>query len=188
MSGFVLASRSPRRRDLLAAVGLTPTIVASDVDETPHPDERPVGYGLRVACAKASACLAPEPVLAADTVVALDDEIFGKAPDAAAAVAMLRRLSGRRHQVHTAVALRPSLGAEVKTIVVTTQVSFRTLTSGEIERYVATKEPMDKAGAYGIQGRGGALVATVEGSYTNVVGLPVEETLALLAPLGIRPC
>ena len=188
MTQFVLASRSPRRRDLLAAVGLSPRIIASDVDETPRPDESPIPYGLRVATAKAEACPAAEPVLAADTVVALDDEIFGKAPDAEAAVAMLQRLSGQRHQVHTAVALRPSLTHAIEAIVVTTQVSFRMLSRSEIERYVASGEPMDKAGAYGIQGLGGALVSKVDGSYTNVVGLPVEETLALLAPLGVTPC
>ena len=188
MTGFVLASRSPRRRDLLAAVGLSPVIMASDVDETPRPNEAPIPYGKRVAAEKAAACSAAEPVLAADTVVALGDKIFGKAPDIAAAVRMLKELSGRQHQVHTAVALRPAGGGAIETIVVTTQVSFRTLSDSEIERYVATGEPMDKAGAYGIQGRGGALVSTVDGSYTNVVGLPVEETLALLAPLGVTPC
>ena len=188
MSGFVLASRSPRRRDLLASVGLTPTISASDVDETPVLGEDPMVYGRRVAKAKAAACPAAEPVLAADTVVAMAGEIFGKAANVSDAQAMLRRLSGREHQVHTAVALRSSPVAKIETIVVTTQVRFRALSDAEIERYVRTGEPMDKAGAYGIQGEGGALVASVHGSYTNVVGLPLEETLALLAPLGILPC
>ena len=169
-------------------MGLNPSIMASDIDETPRPDEGPVAYGLRVASAKADACPAEVPVLAADTVVALHDEIFGKAPSPEAARAMLQRLSGQTHQVHTAVALRPSCGADVQTTIVTTQVRFRTLSESEIARYVATEEPMDKAGAYGIQGRGGALVADVSGSYTNVVGLPLEQTLAMLAPLGIVPC
>ncbi len=188
MSPFVLASRSPRRRDLLASVGLHPTRFAPDVDERPHPEEAPVPYGLRVARDKVAACDAASPVLAADTVVALGDEIFGKAPDAAGAVAMLRRLSGRWHRVCTAVALRPTRDASIATMVVTTNVQFRTLSEAEIERYVATQEPMDKAGAYGIQGQGGALVATVQGSYTNVVGLPLDETLALLSTAGIKPC
>ena len=145
-------------------------------------------YGLRVAKDKVAACRAAEPVLAADTVVALGDEILGKAPNPAGAEAMLRRLSGRWHRVCTAVALRPSVDADVTAIVVSTEVQFRQLSDAEITRYVATGESMDKAGAYGIQGRGGALVATVQGSYTNVVGLPVEETLALLATVGIKPC
>ena len=188
MSDFVLASRSPRRRDLLASVGLHPQIAASDVDERWFDAEDPVKYGVRVATAKAAACAASRPVLAADTVVALGAEVFGKAADAEHARSMLRRLSGVRHQVHTAVALRPGESAEAQIIVVTTQVLFRVLTDQEIARYVATEEPMDKAGAYGIQGLGGALVDQVEGSYTNVVGLPLAETLALLAPLGIMPC
>ncbi|MEO1338937.1 MAG: Maf family protein [Myxococcota bacterium] len=188
MSAFVLASRSPRRRDLLAAVGLHPEILASDIDERPLEGEAPIVYGRRVARGKAEACSATLPVLAADTVVALGDEIFAKAPDPAAAEHMLRRLAGHQHQVHTAVAWRPARDADTQTIVVTTQVTFRQLTDDEIRRYVATGEPMDKAGAYGIQGGGGALVAHVTGSYTNVVGLPLEETLTLMAPWGIKPC
>ncbi len=188
MSGFILASRSPRRRDLLASVGLHPRVMASDVDESVAPGEAAIAYGERVAAAKVAACRASAPVLAADTVVTLGGEVFGKPADAAGAARMLRRLSGRRHQVHTAVALRPKEGESPRVIVVTTQVGFRMLTEGEIDRYVASGEPLDKAGAYGIQGLGGALVADVSGSYSNVIGLPLVETLALLAPLGIVPC
>jgi septum formation protein len=174
---FVLASQSPRRRWLLASVGLEFDVRPADVDETPHPGEAPDAYAARVALDKARAVEA-EVVLAADTVVALDGTILTKAWSEPEAIAMLRRLSGRTHYVHTAVAL-VAAGIEHETIV-TTEVRFRTLGDAEIRRYVASGEPMDKAGAYGIQGDGGALVAEVRGSYTNVVGLPLEETLALL--------
>ena len=122
-------------------------------------------------------------VLAADTVVALDGVIFGKARDAAEAEVFLARLSGRTHAVHTALALRAD--GRLVTDLVTTRVRFRVLASAEIARYVAGGEPADKAGAYGIQGEGGALVAEVQGSYTNVVGLPLEETLRLLRLHGV---
>lgn len=187
MAPFVLASRSPRRRALLAAAGLTPELAAADVDETPLPGELPLAYGLRVATAKAMACPGERPVLAADTVVALDGAILAKADDRAHAEAMLAQLSGRTHVVHTAVVLDPrGLGGELLSDVVSTTVRFRALSAEEIRAYVATGEPMDKAGAYGIQGEGGALVAEVRGSYTNVVGLPLEETLRLLGLVGLR--
>ena len=180
---FTLASASPRRRHLLAQVGLEPEVAPSHVDETPRPDEAPRAYALRVATDKARACARAGLVLAADTVVDLDDQIMGKADSEAEARAMLARLSGRTHRVHTAVVLRDAAG-EVQGEVVSTEVRFRALLEAEIARYVATGEPMDKAGAYGIQGAGGALVAWLSGSYTNVVGLPLEETLALLARGG----
>jgi septum formation protein len=182
---FTLASASPRRRQLLAQVGLAPAVAPSDVDETPHPGEAPAAYARRVAEDKARACAATGAVLAADTVVALEGRILGKAADAAEARAMLADLSGRTHEVHTAVVLKDPAGA-LHGVVVTTEVRFRRLDAAEIARYVETGEPMDKAGAYGIQGEGGALVAWVHGSYTNVVGLPLEETLALLAQVGLR--
>lgn len=182
---FVLASASPRRRELLASVGLNPAVSPTEVDETPHPDEAPLRYALRVATAKAEACVAALPVLAADTVVALDGELLTKARDVAEAVRFLDRLSGRVHAVHTAVVLRTPEG-EVHRRTVSSSVRFRSLGRAEIERYVASGEPMDKAGAYGIQGRGGALVAELHGSYSNVVGLPLEESLELLALVGIR--
>ncbi len=184
MQRFVLASASPRRRDLLAQVGLTPDVRPSDVDETPLPGEAPETYALRVARDKAMAAPAHVAALAADTVVALDGKSLGKARDRAHACEMLGALSGRTHFVHTAVVLKT--GQEVLTEVVSTEVRFRTLSSEEIARYVDTKEPMDKAGAYGIQGLGGAMVASLKGSYTNVVGLPLEETLELLQRGGVR--
>lgn len=185
MVDFVLASASPRRRELLAAVGLEPLVRPADVDEAVRPGERPEAYGLRVASEKARAGAHALPVLAADTVVALDGRSLGKPATPEEAKISLRDLSGRSHAVHTAVALR--VGEVVATRLVTTKVRFRSLPEAEIAAYVATGEPMDKAGAYGIQGRGGALVAEITGSYSNVVGLPLEETLALLAEVGVRP-
>lgn len=185
MSSFVLASASPRRRALLQSVGLSPVIDPADVDETPRPDEAPLAYALRVATDKAQKKAHPVPVLAADTVVALDGTILGKSADPAEAERMLARLSGRTHTVHTAVVVAHH--GHHYFDVVSAQVRFRHLSAQEIARYVATKEPLDKAGAYGIQGEGGALVAAVEGSYTTIVGLPLEETLRLLGLVGVRP-
>ncbi len=176
---FVLASASPRRRQLLASVGLQPEVRPSDIDETPLPEEAPVAYALRVARGKAAACDSSLPVLAADTVVTIDGECLGKAKDRAHAIELLQKLSGRSHLVHTAVALKVSEKEQYQELV-STSVRFRELGLEEIERYIDSGEPMDKAGAYGIQGLGGALVAEVHGSYSNVVGLPLEETLKLL--------
>lgn len=167
---------------LLEGAGLTPHIVAPHVDEAILPGETPIAYGLRVATDKARA-VEGEVVLAADTVVALDGECLAKAADAEDAVRMLSQLAGRTHTVHTAVVVRA--GERLLFEVVSTTVRFRALTEREVRAYVATGEPMDKAGAYGIQGHGGALVAYVRGSYTNVVGLPLEETLALLRLVGV---
>ncbi len=174
---IVLASASPRRRELLAAAGITFTVHPADVDEAQHPDEEPVAYALRVATAKAHAIDAVH-VLAADTVVHLDGRVLHKPglPDAARAT--LRLLSGREHTVSTAAVFR---GAVERSVVVHTRVCFRALGDEEIDRYVATGEPLDRAGAYAIQGGGGALVDWIDGSYTNVVGLPLRETLAMLA-------
>lgn len=172
---------------LLESAGLSFTVAPQDVDETPWPQEPPIAYALRVATAKAASFGSGDPgdvVLAADTVVALDGACLGKATDDAEACAMLARLSGRGHAVHTAVVAQR--GGRSFSDVVTTSVRFRALESAEIERYVATGEPRDKAGAYGIQGAGGALVDEVRGSYTNVVGLPLEQTLRILALAGAR--
>lgn len=182
---FVLASASPRRRELLGSVGLRPRIEPSEMDETPEPGEPPLRYVQRVATEKALARAHTSPVLAADTVVALDGELLTKARDPAEAHAFLSRLSGRVHAVHTAVVVVAPGGALHRRTVSST-VRFRRLEAAEIERYIASGESMDKAGAYGIQGQGGALVAEVHGSYSNVVGLPLEETLELLALVGIR--
>ncbi|MCK6530117.1 Maf family protein [Myxococcota bacterium] len=188
---LVLASASPRRRELLRAAGIEAAVVAAEVDESPRAGEAPGDLALRLASEKARAVAARADcpgrfVLAADTVVALGDRLLGKPADAAEAAATLGALSGREHEVLTGVCLldreRPG---EERAFVARTRISFRALSAGDVARYVATGEPMDKAGAYGIQGRGGALVATVQGSYTNVVGLPLAETLAALAAAGI---
>ncbi len=188
---LILASRSPRRLSLLRAVGLSPKIMPADIDESPRADEQPKPYAARVALEKAQALLAPPDsvVLAADTVVALGSKILGKAEDDEHAHRLLGMLSGHTHTVHTAVAVlqtvRGKKSPEVYEDLVSTEIRFRSLSDQEIARYVATGEPRDKAGAYGIQGEGGALVASVSGSYTNVVGLPLEESLRLLALAGI---
>jgi len=181
---LALASASPRRRDLLAAAGIGAEIAPQDVDESLVPNETPMAYVLRVARAKAAAyggsC---EAVLAADTTVAIDGLSLAKSEDDADAKRMLRVLAGRAHVVHTAVVLRTPAGTMER--VVSTEVRFRALSDAEIERYVVSGEHKDKAGAYGIQGKGGALVDAVDGSYTNIVGLPLEETLAMLRAAGV---
>lgn len=176
---LVLASRSPRRAELLEQMRLKFRCVAADIDETPLSDETAAELVQRLAQRKAMAvadAIKEEPrlpVLGADTVVVVDGQILGKPNSASQAVAHLSRLSGRTHDVLTGVAL---LGRANKIHVAcdSTQVSFRVLDSAEIDRYVATSEPMDKAGAYGIQGFGGVFVERISGSYSNVVGLPVH--------------
>lgn len=184
-TSLVLASASPRRRDLLGQLGLSFTICAADIDETPHPGEAPEAYVRRLAREKAQAVAGRFPgtwVLAADTTVVLGPELLGKPRDAAEARGMLSRLSGRTHEVHTGVAIAGRAGDST---VVRTRVTFRTLSAGEIDWYVGTGEPLDKAGSYAIQGKGGFMVASVEGSPTNVIGLPLGETLALLSRAGV---
>ncbi len=180
---IILASASPRRKQLLAAAGVALEVRPADVDEAEHPGENPRTYALRVARSKALAVESgpEEVVLAADTTVALGNEILGKPGTPERAIATLRRLAGHTHQVHTAVVVRK--GRRMLHRVVTTAVRFRALTEEEIERYVATGEPLDRAGSYAIQGEGGALVDRVNGSYTAVVGLPLKEALGLLAAL-----
>jgi septum formation protein len=174
---LVLASGSPRRRQLLTQLGLPFTVVPADVDETPLPGEAPLELVRRLAGAKAAA-VDGDPVLAADTIVEVDGEILGKPGDAAGARHMLTRLSGRSHHVHTGVALR--VGERVAVEVVTTEVTFVALTPDAIEWYLATGEPFDKAGAYAIQGAGGVFVESIHGSASNVVGLPLTAVAALL--------
>lgn len=181
---LILASASPRRRDLLSSAGVSFTVSPADVDESVHPGEAPAAYALRVAVEKARRGDAAAAVLAADTVVDLDGAVLGKPADAAEAAATLRRLSGRVHRVHTAVVLR--IGDAITHMRITSEVQFRPLSDAEIAAYVATGEPADKAGAYGIQGAGMGLVHAVRGSYTNVIGLPLAETLALLERAGLR--
>jgi nucleoside triphosphate pyrophosphatase len=177
LPGLVLASGSPRRRELLSQLGLSFTVVAPDVDETPLPGERAVELVRRLAVDKASA-VAGDPVLAADTTVEVDGEILGKPLDADDARRMLRRLSGRAHKVHTGVAVRA--GDRLATDVTTTIVTFVALTPPVLQWYVDTGEPFDKAGAYAIQGTGGVLVEGIRGSVSNVVGLPLTSVARLL--------
>lgn len=178
---LILASGSPRRRELLLSAGVKFDVRPADVDESVRPGEDPRAYALRVATDKALA-VAGDLVLAADTVVALGDTVLGKPRDVEDARRTLERLSGRTHRVFTAVVL--GTRGRLKSRVCSTAVTFRLLTVADIDRYVSTGEPMDKAGAYGIQGLGGSLVDRVRGSYTNVIGLPLRETLALLDRWG----
>jgi septum formation protein len=178
---LVLASRSPRRAELLKAAGFEFTIRAADVDETPYDGEDPFVYAVRLAMDKADAVAVNdgEIVLAADTTVVLDGQIMGKPKDAADATRMLRALSGKRHEVITAICLKR--GDDVQTDIASTAVWFAPLSDTEIADYVASGEPMDKAGAYGIQGLASKFIDRIEGSYTNVVGLPVALTYRLIS-------
>ncbi|CAM3375185.1 septum formation inhibitor Maf [Corallococcus sp. ZKHCc1 1396] len=181
---LVLASASPRRKDLLAQLGLRFTVTAADIDETPTAGEIARNYVKRLAEEKARTVAGRHPdawVLAADTTVALGSELLGKPRDAAEARDMLGRLSGHTHEVFTGIAVA---GRARASQVVRTQVTFRALSPEEIAWYADTGEPLDKAGAYAIQGKGGFLVASVDGSPTNVIGLPLGETLALLQEAG----
>ena len=183
---LVLASASPRRRELLARLHAGFVVRAAEVDETPRAGEAPEAMVLRLALEKArAAAREDEIVLGADTVVAVDGEILGKPGDDATALAMLRRLSGRSHEVWTGVAL-VAAGRELVRAC-RTEVLFRRLGEQEMAAYVATGEPRDKAGAYGIQGGAAAFVERVEGDFTNVVGLPLPLVAELLAELGPEP-
>lgn len=180
---FCLASASPRRRDLLRAAGLSFAVVATDVDETPAPGERPRALVERLARTKAAAVQADGDaiVIAADTTVALEDLVFNKPVDDRDALRMLRALSGRSHDVFTGFAVRR--GRHEETGVVGTRVTFRQLEDAALTAYIATGEHRDKAGAYGIQGAAAVLVDRIDGSLTNVIGLPVAEVLAAIARL-----
>lgn len=181
---LVLASGSPRRRELLSAMGVDFTVRPAEIDESVQAGEAPVAYVERLARAKAMAAAAPgEVVLAADTVVDLDGTVFAKPADADEARRTLATLSGRRHRVHTGVAV--ARDGRVISSVTTTEVTFRELSTSVIDDYVATGEPLDKAGAYGLQGRGGRFVAALAGSASNVVGLPMAPTAALLSAAGL---
>ncbi len=179
---FVLASASPRRQELLAAAGYTFTVRTADVDETPRSGEAPDAYVARLAEAKARAVLATQPgavVLGADTTVVVDGDILAKPEDAVDAARMVGRLQGRAHEVLTGVALVAAGWSRVA--VAATTVWFAPMSAAEIDAYVASGEPMDKAGAYGIQGRAARYVTRIEGSYSNVVGLPVALVHTMLA-------
>lgn len=184
---LVLASASPRRRELLGLLGLVPEVLPADIDESWTPAELPLPHTERLAREKAEAVARLRPdaaVIAADTIVVLDREILGKPRDAADAAVTLRRLSGREHLVHTAmaVAYRKHTVAAVET----TRVWFRELDDAEIAAYVATGEPMDKAGAYGIQGYGAVIVERIEGDYFTVMGLGLGRLMKLMAEVGLR--
>lgn len=182
----MLASGSPRRAALLARLGLSPQIRPPEVDERPREGEQPAALVARLAGSKARAVHRVgdrEVVLAADTVVVLDGEPLGKPGNDAAAAEMLQRLSGRTHEVLTAVAVHTDGACHRATE--TTRVRFRPLTAEEVTWYLETGEPRDKAGAYGLQGAGAALVERVEGSDTNVIGLPLSTTVGLLRAAGL---
>ncbi len=185
----MLASSSPRRRDLLAQLGLVPSrIFSPDIDETPRKGEAPARYAMRMAAEKAVAAIGQMPgaaILASDTTVAAGRRIVGPPTANDAEVAeCLKMLSGRRHHVYSAVCVIDVAGRQ-RTRLSSTIVQFKRLSSDEITAYVACGEGMDKAGGYAIQGRAGGFVKAIHGSYSGIVGLPLYETRALLAAAGI---
>jgi septum formation protein len=186
---LVLASASPRRRELLAGLGLAFEVRPADIDETPLRGERAVEMVARLALAKAAAVgRLGELTLAADSVVQVGERVLGKPHDAAAATEMLHALSGRTHTVCTGIALRLLDGdgePRDAVTVVATDVTFDRLSDVDVAWYVDTGEPLDKAGAYGLQGIGARFVRSVVGSPTNVIGLPLAETVELAAGLGV---
>jgi septum formation protein len=187
-SPLILASASPRRRDLLAACGVSFQVIPAAIDESPYPEEPAAVYVRRLALAKAAAVAEAHPgavVLGADTTVTIDRALLGKPRDLDEARQMLGRLSGNVHEIVTGVAVLTADRAASE--VVTSRVLMRRITEATTAWYLATGEPFDKAGAYAVQGLGGALVEWVEGSYTNVVGLPLTETLALLRRFDVLP-
>lgn len=186
-----LASRSPRRRELLSQIGVDHALLDVEVDESWDGEEPPRAHVLRLALEKARrgwaevATSRPLPVLAADTAVVLDDTILGKAEQIHDAVAMLKRLSGRSHRVYSGVALIDSRG-EARSVVNMSRVVFRALSAEEIRAYCETGEPLGKAGGYAIQGRAAAFIERLEGSYSGVMGLPLYETAALLHAAAVQ--
>lgn len=185
---LILASASPRRRELLAQVGIVPDrILPADIDETPLKSEPPAQLAGRLARSKAAVLAARHPdaiVLAADTVVSLGRRLLEKAADEAEATRFLRLLSGRNHRVHTGVAV--ARGERVSVRVVETRVALKVLSEAEIAAYVASGDWQGKAGAYGIQGQAGAFVRRIVGSHPAVMGLPLYETVSLLEGVGYR--
>jgi septum formation protein len=188
-----LASRSPRRAELLQQLGITFEILPSDIDESVVEGESPANYVTRLAREKAEACLISlqsnkattlAPILAADTTVSIDGVILGKPESDEDAYAMLARMSGRRHEVHTGIAVATESGIEVA--LSTTYVQMGNLSDADIRAYIATGEPHDKAGAYGIQGLAGTFIRHIEGSYSGVMGLPIYETSLLLKNAGVQ--
>jgi len=193
MHRLILASASPRRRELLKQAGFTFEVRPAQVNEDPYPDEDPIAYVVRLARHKAKSVLAEissdapvqsAVVLGADTTVTLDGHILAKPEDAADAARMLRMLSGRTHRVITGVAVASAKGTEVAAEI--TGVQFLTLADEEIDAYIATGEPMDKAGAYGIQGYAAKWIPSIEGCYFNVVGLPLALVSTMLEAVRVR--
>lgn len=183
----ILASQSPRRRELLTLVGITHDVLPADIDETVWPNEEPVPHCERLARSKAETLATQHPealVIGSDTIVVVDGDILGKPRDREEAIAMVTRLSGRSHVVHTAVAVAHQ--GEVRSGVESVGVTFRDLTPELIAAYVDTGEPMDKAGAYGIQGFGATIVERVDGDYFAVMGLPLGRLVELIRGIGYR--
>jgi len=183
----VLASGSPRRRDLLNLIGIEHEVRPANIDETMRPREVPRRHAERLAREKASAVAMRDPALitiGADTVVVINRKVLGKPADADDAARMLRLLSGREHTVITAVAV--SRGRKLRSAIEEVRVKFRRLRDDEIEAYIATGEPMDKAGAYGIQGYGATIVERIEGDYFAVMGLPLMRLVGLMRDVGVR--
>jgi septum formation protein len=189
---LILASASPRRRELLAGAGIAFEVRPAGIAEERRPGEAPAALARRLALEKASAVARsagpapPRTVLAADTIVVLGDEVLGKPRGSEHALELLGRLVGRSHRVVTGVAVVQSATLAARSAVVESCVSMRRATRAELEAYVATGEPLDKAGAYAVQGEGRRFVLAVRGSESNVIGLPMEETLALLETPGER--
>ncbi|MGQ0712243.1 MAG: Maf family protein [Gemmatimonadaceae bacterium] len=182
----VLASSSPRRRELLTMIGIAHEVIPADLDEAYLPGETPLVHAERLARSKAQAVARSTPgavVIGADTIVVIDREILGKPRDDAHAAAMLRQLSGRTHDVVTAVAV--ARGGHVESAVEIVPVTFRKLRDDEIDAYIATREPMDKAGAYGIQGYGSTIVQRIDGDFFAVMGLSLVRLVTLLARHGV---
>jgi septum formation protein len=183
----ILASQSPRRRELLTLAGIAHTVQPADIDESLLPGETPRAYCERLAREKVAAVARDAPnalVIGSDTTVVVDGDVLGKPRDDADAAEMLARLSGRSHVVMTGIAAR--WRGEERSAVEEVDVSFHPLTAADIAAYVATREPMDKAGAYGIQGFGATIVSRVDGDYFAVMGLPLQRLVRLLAELGVR--
>jgi septum formation protein len=182
---LILASGSPRRRELLSLIGLDHDVRPSDIDETILPNEAPRAYAERLAREKARAVAVAHAVtVGCDTIVVVDGDILGKPRDEADARRMLRLLSGRSHVVMTAVAA--AYGDKIVSDVVMVHVTFRVLRDAEIDEYIRTREPMDKAGAYGIQGYGATIVDAVDGDYFAVMGLPLNRLIRLIESIGFE--
>ena len=183
----ILASQSPRRRELLSLVGIAHDVRPADIDESYLTGEPPRDHAERLARGKAEVIAAREPdavVVGSDTIVVVDGDVLGKPTDENDAVRMLARLAGRSHTVVTAVAV--AWRGETRSAVEEVDVTFHPLSRAEIDAYIATREPMDKAGAYGIQGYGATIVARVDGDYFAVMGLPLQRLIRLLDSLGLR--